>query len=102
VVHLLRQMCGALREAHRQGLVHRDIKPSNILVFREGTPFDQAKLLDFGLVHSLVWDGDTDQKITREGLIVGTPEYMSPEQASGGPWTAGATCSAWGAWRTTC
>ena len=83
VIHILRQVCGALREAHRNGLVHRDIKPSNILVFAEGSPHDQVKLVDFGLVHSLVWEGEANAKITREGLIVGTPEYMSPEQASG-------------------
>ena len=83
VIHILRQVCGALREAHRNGLVHRDIKPSNILVFAEGSPHDQVKLVDFGLVHSLVWEGESNAKITREGLIVGTPEYMSPEQASG-------------------
>ena len=83
VIHLLRQVCGALREAHKYGLVHRDIKPSNILVFAEGSPHDQVKLVDFGLVHSLLWESDADAKITREGLIVGTPEYMSPEQASG-------------------
>jgi serine/threonine-protein kinase len=84
VVHVLRQVCGALREAHKQGLVHRDIKPSNILVFPDGSPHDQAKLVDFGLVHSLYEEADPEAKITREGLIVGTPEYMSPEQASGG------------------
>lgn len=83
VIHIARQVCGALREAHKYGLVHRDIKPSNILVFAEGSPHDQVKLVDFGLVHSLLWEGSPDAKITREGLIVGTPEYMSPEQASG-------------------
>lgn len=84
VIHVLRQVCSALREAHRLGLVHRDIKPSNIIVFPHGNPFDQAKVLDFGLVHSLTDEIDPTAKITREGLIVGTPEYMSPEQASGG------------------
>ena len=97
-VHVLRQVCGALREAHRQGLVHRDIKPSNILVFPDGSPHDQAKLLDFGLVHSLDEEADPDAKITREGLIVGTPEYMTPGAgARRRCWTAAATCSAWGA-----
>ena len=85
VVHLLRQVCGALREAHADGLVHRDIKPSNIVVFQAGSPHDQVKLVDFGLVHSLAEvDQQPEAKITRDGLIVGTPEYMSPEQASGG------------------
>jgi tRNA A-37 threonylcarbamoyl transferase component Bud32 len=84
VLHLLRQVCGALREAHARGLVHRDIKPSNVVVFPAGSPHDQVKLVDFGLVHSLAEVDNPDAKITRDGLIVGTPEYMSPEQASGG------------------
>ena len=85
VVHILRQVCGALREAHRLGMVHRDIKPSNVLIFPDGTPHDQIKVVDFGLVHSLADELDPEAKITRVGLIVGTPEYMSPEQASGVP-----------------
>jgi serine/threonine-protein kinase len=84
-VHLLRQVCGALKEAHRAGLVHRDIKPSNIFAIPEGVMHDQAKLLDFGLVQAEEARSHPDNKITRDGLIVGTPEYMSPEQAQGLP-----------------
>jgi serine/threonine-protein kinase len=82
VVHLLRQVCGALREAHATGLVHRDIKPGNILLCQRGGLCDVAKLLDFGLVraHGLNPDG---QQLTQEGTIAGTPAYMSPEQAAG-------------------
>lgn len=82
-VHLIRQVCGALREAHRLGLIHRDIKPSNIVVLPDGSPHDQVKLVDFGLVQTLADEPDPEAKITRDGLIVGTPEYMSPEQAQG-------------------
>ncbi len=84
VVYLMRQVCGALREAHAAGLVHRDIKPGNVVVYPAGTPHDQVKLVDFGLVHSLAEVEKPNERITRDGLIVGTPEYMSPEQASGG------------------
>ncbi len=82
-VHLIRQVCGALREAHQMGLIHRDIKPSNIVVLPNDSPHDQVKLVDFGLVQSLTSESDHESKITRDGLIVGTPEYMSPEQAQG-------------------
>jgi hypothetical protein len=80
-VHLLRQVCGALQEAHAAGLIHRDIKPGNIIVGRRGGLCDVAKLLDFGLVqaHGLNPDG---QQLTQEGVIAGTPAYMSPEQAA--------------------
>jgi serine/threonine-protein kinase len=83
ILHVLKQVCGALREAHRLQLIHRDIKPSNIILLHGGTPYDQVKLVDFGLVHSTNDEPNPDAKLTRDGLIVGTPEYMSPEQAQG-------------------
>jgi serine/threonine-protein kinase len=81
-VHLLRQVCGALREAHAVGLIHRDVKPGNILICARGGQPDVAKLLDFGLV--LVQGGGAGQTdLTAENAIAGTPHYMSPEQAAG-------------------
>jgi serine/threonine-protein kinase len=80
VVHLMRQVCGALREAHAAGLIHRDIKPGNILVCERGGVPDVAKLLDFGLVRAPGWDPEGG-KLTQEGVIAGTPAYMSPDQA---------------------
>ena len=82
VVHLLRQVCGALREAHAAGLIHRDIKPSNIFAARRGTAGDVAKLLDFGLVLSRA--GSDAAHLSGEGQVLGTPLYMSPEQVRGG------------------
>jgi serine/threonine-protein kinase len=83
VVHFLRQLCGALREAHEAGLVHRDIKPSNVIVCKHGGLYDVAKLLDFGLVRSLDVGDRERTRLTKEGLILGTPDFMSPEQANG-------------------
>jgi serine/threonine-protein kinase len=81
-VHLLRQLCGALQEAHAAGLVHRDIKPGNVLVCRLGGRHDVAKLLDFGLV--LAAGGPEDPtRLTAKGAVLGTPAYMAPEQARG-------------------
>jgi serine/threonine-protein kinase len=80
-VHYLRQVCGALREAHQAGLVHRDIKPSNIIACNPGGLCDVVKLLDFGLVRPP--DAGVRGRLTKEGLILGTPDFMSPEQARG-------------------
>ncbi len=81
VVYLLRQVCGALREAHAAGLIHRDVKPSNIFAARRGGMDDVAKLLDFGLVRPAANSSTTD--LSGEGLVLGTPLFMSPEQARG-------------------
>lgn len=81
-VHFLRQVCGPLREAHSIGLIHRDIKPSNVFATERGGVKDVAKLLDFGLVQSLDFGG-LDARLTLQGTILGSPPYMSPEQAAG-------------------
>jgi serine/threonine-protein kinase len=81
--HLLRQLCGALHEAHAVGLIHRDIKPSNVIVCERGKVPDVAKLLDFGLVQSDAPAG-TDDRLTQVGAVLGTPAFLSPEQAGGG------------------
>lgn len=82
-VHFLRQICGALREAHGIGLTHRDIKPSNAIVCERGGVHDVVKLLDFGLVHTPDMNTETDHRLTLQGTILGSPSYMSPEQAMG-------------------
>ena len=83
LVHLLRQVCGALREAHRAGLIHRDIKPGNIFVAERGGMYDVAKLLDFGLVKSMVQE-PLSPEVTLDGVVVGSPAYAAPEAALDG------------------
>lgn len=74
---LLLQILDAVSYAHRQGLIHRDIKPANILIDKEGIPF----VADFGLAKAL----REETQISHTGAVIGTPAYMSPEQAEGDP-----------------
>ena len=83
-IHLLRQVCESLEEAHAAGLVHRDIKPANIHLGRMGLRYDFAKVLDFGLVKPVTGASD-DSLATAAGLTPGTPAYMAPEMARGDP-----------------
>lgn len=75
VVEIVAQVADALDYAHRQGLIHRDVKPNNILIDREGRPL----LADFGLAKPI----QTDKNLTADGVMMGTPNYMAPEQALG-------------------
>jgi eukaryotic-like serine/threonine-protein kinase len=82
-VHLLRQACASLAEAHSRRLVHRDIKPSNIFTCRLGLDVDFVKVLDFGLVKAI---GDRDRQatlLTAPDATTGTPAYIAPEVVSG-------------------
>jgi serine/threonine protein kinase/Tfp pilus assembly protein PilF len=84
-VRLGTQMAAALEAAHAKGIIHRDLKPANILVTSSGT----VKLLDFGLAKQDMGSASGDQTktidVTQAGIILGTPSYMSPEQAEGKP-----------------
>jgi hypothetical protein len=77
VVQVLRQVCGALAEAHAIGLIHRDVKPANIMLCERGGMYDVVKVLDFGLVKQVGASGD--QALTSAHAITGTPLYMTPE-----------------------
>jgi serine/threonine-protein kinase len=83
---ILIQVCGALQEAHNMGIVHRDLKPENIFLCRQGEILDYPKVLDFGLAkvtERQMRPGSI--QLTQEGMVFGTPEFMSPEQAQGKP-----------------
>jgi serine/threonine-protein kinase len=82
VVHVLRQVCDSLEEAHARGLVHRDITPANVHIGRVGCREDFVKVLDFGLVKTAA-AGGAQTVATIEGVVMGTPAYMAPEMALG-------------------
>jgi len=78
-LEIVSQICDALQYAHEQGIIHRDIKPANVLVARDG----RVKVADFGLAR-LRDEADTaDARLTQTGTVVGTPDYMAPEQRDG-------------------
>ena len=88
-VPVLIQCCGALQEAHLQGIIHRDLKPENIFLSTNGGLRDYPKVLDFGLAKVTEREMRPGSLIlTQEGMVFGTPEFMSPEQAQGKVLTA--------------
>lgn len=84
-IEIILQILAATAAAHKEGIVHRDLKPGNVIIVREedseGEFFDRIKVCDFGLAK--VVDADPEESATAANLIVGTPSYMAPEQASG-------------------
>lgn len=76
------KVCNAIQHAHQKGVIHRDIKPSNVLVTElEGKP--QPKVIDFGIAKAIANEGREDTQLTELHQIIGTPEYMAPEQLDG-------------------
>ncbi|CAN5812637.1 hypothetical protein BH11MYX2_BH11MYX2_30970 [soil metagenome] len=115
VIKLLAQACQSLAEAHDAGLLHRDIKPANLFTCRAADEVDILKLLDFGIVHNIAepldesrpidtprasLPGQSGERLTTEGVVIGTPGYIPPEQAIGAPLDArgdlyALACVAW-------
>lgn len=84
VVNIMRQIAGCLDEAHEQGIIHRDLKPENVVLISGLREKDVVKLLDFGIAaRTESANAANEQKLTQEGLVLGTPQYMSPEQFTG-------------------
>ncbi len=75
-VYIAKQVCDGLAEAHKLGVVHRDLKPQNIMIDKQG----HAHIMDFGIARSMKTKG-----VTTSGMMIGTPDYMSPEQVEGKP-----------------
>lgn len=84
MIHILRQMCHSLVDAHDSGVVHRDIKPANILLCRLGFEYDYVKILDFGLAKFREEAKIQKSGLTTSGDLVGTPAYLAPERIGGG------------------
>ncbi|MEW6734777.1 MAG: serine/threonine-protein kinase [Acidobacteriota bacterium] len=83
-IRLIKQVCLAVDAAHQKNIVHRDLKPDNILIIDYGKPKEIVKVIDFSIAKTFSSEnGDAD--LTRTGIVLGTPQYISPEQAQGMP-----------------
>lgn len=83
VERILTQIGGALKEAHEHGIVHRDLKPDNVLIEHRQGQADFVKVLDFGIARAATNDDAKRTRLTQQGMMIGTPPYMSPEQFMG-------------------
>jgi serine/threonine protein kinase len=81
-IRIILQVCDALEAAHNHSIIHRDLKPENLMISSSPSERDMVKVVDFGLSVSL---DPTEKRLTREGLTLGTPYYMAPEQVAGKP-----------------
>lgn len=81
-IHIARQICAALEQADELDIIHRDLKPENVMLVRRGSDEDFVKLLDFGIARVRMGQ---EAKLTQTGMVFGTPNFMSPEQAAGDP-----------------
>jgi serine/threonine-protein kinase len=84
-LHVVEQVCGSLEEAHGRGIVHRDLKPDNVVLVERAGKKDFVKVLDFGIAKRSNEEDRNEQKLTQQGMVLGTPPYMSPEQFTGQP-----------------
>lgn len=82
ILDIVRQLLSGVGAAHRSGILHRDVKPDNVMLVRDRSGEVVVKLVDFGISKSLV---HSDREVTAEGIIVGSPDYMPPEQLRGDP-----------------
>jgi serine/threonine-protein kinase len=85
VVNILRQVSGSLEEAHNHGIVHRDLKPDNVVLAERAGQKDWVEVLDFGIAKRSTEHDPNEAKLTQQGMVLGTPPYMSPEQFTGQP-----------------
>ena len=94
-IRIAREAGQALQYAHAHGVVHRDVKPENLLLTQDGNTL----VADFGIARAL---GGSGERLTETGLAIGTPQYMSPEQATAGEVDARPTSTRWPVWSTRC
>lgn len=84
-LRLFMKVCDAVQHAHQKGVIHRDLKPSNVLVAPDDQGEPQPKIIDFGIAKAMAEGSDWEKHVTQVAQLIGTPAYMSPEQASGVP-----------------